>query len=76
MSNKKYICNWPLKHDQETYTDSVSLTVKEAEPLLAIGAISLPSKGKAQSPGDETPPGDEAPTGDEALTSDDEASGD
>ena len=76
MRKKKYICNWPLAHDQKTYTDSVSLTVKEAEPLLAIGAISLPSKGKAQPPGDEVPTGDEAPTGDETLTSDDEASGD
>ena len=76
MSKKKYICNWPLKHDQKTYTDSVSLTVKEAEPLLTVGAISLPSKGKARPPVDEAPTGDETPTGDEALTSDDEASGD
>lgn len=66
MSKKKHTCNWPLKHDQETYADSVSLTAKEAGPLLAIGAISLSSKGKAQPPGDEAPTGDETPTGDEA----------
>ena len=75
MSKKKYTCNWPLQHDRETYTDSVSLTAKEAEPLLAAGAISLPSKGKPQQSGDETPPGDEPPLSDERRVSDDEATG-
>ena len=49
MSKKKYNCNWPLNHDQKTYTDTVNLTAAEAEPLLAVGAISLPSKAKAAS---------------------------
>ncbi len=65
MSKKKYTCNWPLQHNRETYTEGVNLTAKEAEPLLAAGAISLPSKGKAQ------PPAAETPTGDETLRSDD-----
>ena len=82
MSKKKYTCNWPLKHNQKTYTDSVSLTVKEAEPLLAVGAVSLPKAAAKKAPdgGDDTNPdgGDDTNPdgGDDTLTSDDEASGD
>ena len=44
MSKKKYTCNWPVDHDGERYDTEISLTAKEAEPLLAVGAIGVPEK--------------------------------
>lgn len=49
MAKRKYDIVEPVEHDGERFeTGQIELAEVDAEPLLAVGAIAEPKKGKAK----------------------------